>query len=146
MLEIILATSLLLSIIMIHRLYTVMSQLKDEVSSLKGEIEKTKNQTDELVSIDVGDRAIIPDYGLMHTDTKEPFYVTYEVEIVEVSIDKVKVKVINFTSNDKFGKDPKHKNAIMNYMIDKWIPKKEIELIVDDSMRRDKKLNQLGIT
>ena len=79
----------------------------------------------------------------MQTDTKEKFSVTYEVEILEVSIDRVKVKAIDFTSNDKFGKDPKHKSSIVDFMKDKWISKKDIELIVDDSMRRDSKLQEI---
>jgi hypothetical protein len=79
----------------------------------------------------------------MKTDTKESFHVTYEVEIVEVSMDKVKVKAIDFTSNDKFARDPKHKSAIIDFMKDKWISKRDIELIVDDSMRRDAKLQEI---
>ena len=140
---IILSITLFLSIIFNHRLYTVNSSLKSENDKLKSEVEKSKKDKKELVSIDPGDRAIIPNYGMMQTDTKETFEVTYEVEIIEVSIDKVKVKAIDFTSNDKFGRDPKHKNAIIDFMKDKWISKKDIELIVDDSMRRDVKLQEI---
>jgi hypothetical protein len=140
---IILSITLFLSIIFNHRLYTVNSSLKSENDKLKSEVEKSKKDKKELVSIDPGDRAIIPNYGMMQTDTKETFEVTYEVEIIEVSIDKVKVKAIDFTSTDKFGRDPKHKNAIIDFMKDKWISKKDIELIVDDSMRRDVKLQEI---
>jgi len=140
---IILSFTLLLSIIFIFRLYTINSELKSENDKLKSEVDKSKKDKEELVSIDPGDRAIIPNYGMIQTDTKESFKVTYEVEIVEVSVDKVKVKAIDFTSNDKFAKDPKHKNAIVDFMKDKWISKKDIELIVDDSMRRDAKLQEI---
>jgi hypothetical protein len=140
---IILSITLFLSIIFTHRLYTINSELKSENDKLKSEVDKSKKDKEELVSIDPGDRAILPDYGLQHTDTKESFHVTYEVEIVEVSVDKVKVKAIDFTSNDKFAKDPKHKSAIIDFMKDKWIAKKDIELIVDDSMRRDAKLQEI---
>ena len=58
-------------------------------------------------------------------------------------MDKVKVKAINFTSNDKFAKDSKNKSAIINFLQDKWVNKKDIELIIDDSMRRDRKLQQI---
>ena len=74
---------------------------------MKLEVEKTKKSQEDLVSIDPGDRAILPDYGLKQVDTNESFEVTYEVEIVEVSMGKVKVKAIDFTSNDKFARDPK---------------------------------------
>jgi hypothetical protein len=140
---IILSITLFLSIIFTHRLYTINSELKSENDKLKSEVDKSKKDKEELVSIDPGDRAILPDYGLQHTDTKESFHVTYEVEIVEVSVDKVKVKAIDFTSNDKLAKDPKHKSAIIDFMKDKWIAKKDIELIVDDSMRRDAKLQEI---
>jgi hypothetical protein len=140
---IILSIALFLNIIFIIRLYETNSELKSEVEMLKSEVEKSKQDKQELVSIDPGDRAIIPNYVLMQTDTKEKFSVTYEVEILEVSIDRVKVKAIDFTSNDKFGKDPKHKSSIVDFMKDKWISKKDIELIVDDSMRRDSKLQEI---
>jgi hypothetical protein len=117
--------------------------LKSENDKLKSEVEKSKQDKQELISIDPGDRAIIPNYGMIQTDTKESFRVTYEVEIVEVSVDKVKVKAIDFTSNDKFARDPKHKSAIIDFMKDKWISKRDIELIVDDSMRRDAKLQEI---
>jgi hypothetical protein len=58
-------------------------------------------------------------------------------------MDKVKVKAIDYTSNDKFAKDPKNKSSIINFLQSKWVSKKEIELIVDDSMRRDRKLQQI---
>ena len=110
---------------------------------MKLEVEKTKKSQEDLVSIDPGDRAILPDYGLKQVDTNESFEVTYEVEIVEVSMDKVKVKAVGFTSNDRFAKDPKNKSSIINFLQDKWVKKKDIELIVDDSMRRDRKLQQI---
>ena len=53
------------------------------------------------------------------------------------------VKAIEFTSNDKFAKDPKNKSSIINFLQNKWVSKKEIELIVDDQMRRDRKLQQI---
>ena len=140
---IILSIALFLNIIFIIRLYETNSKLKSEVEMLKSEVEKSKQDKQELISIDPGDRAIIPNYGMIQTDTKESFHVTYEVEIVEVSVDKVKVKAIDFTSNDKFARDPKHKSAIIDFMKDKWISKRDIELIVDDSMRRDAKLQEI---
>ena len=58
-------------------------------------------------------------------------------------MDKVKVKAIDYTSTDRFAKDPKNKSAIINFLQDKWVKKKDIELIIDDSMRRDRKLQQI---
>ncbi len=58
-------------------------------------------------------------------------------------MDKVKVKAIDYTSTDRFAKDPKNKSAIINFLQNKWVNKKDIELIIDDSMRRDRKLQQI---
>lgn len=140
---IVLSFTVLLSLIFIGKLYSKNYDLQKELSKMKSEVEKVNQAQEELVSIDTGDKAILPDYGLQHTDTKESFSVTYEVEVLEVSIDKVKVKAIGFTSTDKFAKDPKNKSSIINFLQDKWVSKKDIELIVDDSMRRDRKLKQI---
>lgn len=107
------------------------------------EVEKTKQYQEELVSIEIGDKAIIPNYALTRIDTKENFEVTYEVEIVEVSTKKVKVRAVNFTSTDKFARDPKNKHSIIQFLQDKWIDRKSIELLVDEQMRRDRKLKQI---
>lgn len=140
---IVLSFSVLVSLIFIGKLYSSNVSLQKEVTNMKLTIDKVNQAQEELISIDTGDRAILPDYGLQHTDTKENFSVTYEVEVLEVSMDKVKVKAINYTSTDKFAKDPKNKQAIINFLQDKWVNKKDIELIVDDSMRRDRKLQQI---
>ena len=126
-----------------HTLYSKIEKLQKENDNLKLIADKTLKDAEELVSIEPGDKAILPDYGLQHTDTKESFHITYEVEVLEVSLDKVKVKAINFTSEDKFAKDPKNKASIINFLQDKWVKKDDIELIIDDSMRRDRKLQQI---
>ena len=140
---IVLSFAVLISLIFIGKLYLKNTNLQEEISNMKLEVEKTKKSQEELVSIDPGDRAILPDYGLKQVDTNESFEVTYEVEVLEVSMDKVKVKAINYTSTDMFAKDPKNKSSIINFLQDKWVKKKDIELIVDDSMRRDRKLQQI---
>lgn len=126
-----------------HRLYSKIEKLQKENDNLKLISDKTLKDAEELVSIEPGDKAILPDYGLQHAETKESFTVTYEVEVVEVSLDKVKVKAVDFTSEDKFAKDPKNKSSIVNFLQDKWVKKDSIELIIDDSMRRDRKLQQI---
>lgn len=140
---IVLSFSVLISLIFIGKLYSKNLNLQKELSNMKSEVEKVNQAQEDLVSIDPGDKAILPEYGLKTVDTNENFHVTYEVEITEVSMDKVKVKAIDFTSNDKFAKDPKNKSSIINFLQNKWVSKKEIELIVDDQMRRDRKLQQI---
>jgi hypothetical protein len=139
----VLSFAVLISLVFIGKLYFNNVKLQVEMANMKLAVDKVNKAQEELISIDTGDRAILPDYGLQHTDTKESFSVTYEVEVLEVSMDRVKVKAINFTSTDKFAKDPKNKSSIINFLQDKWVNKKDIELIVDDSMRRDRKLQQI---
>ena len=140
---IVLSFSVLISLIFIGKLYLSNIGLQKEMANMKLEVEKTKKAQEDLVSIDLGDRALLPEYGLKTLDTNESFHVTYEIEITEVSIDKVKVNAIDYTSNDKFAKDPNNRSSIINFLQNKWISKKEIELIVDDQMRRDRKLQQI---
>jgi hypothetical protein len=140
---IVLSFSVLISLIFIGVLYFKNIDLQKEMASLRLEVKKTKKSQEDLVSIDPGDRAILPEYGLKQIDTNESFHVTYEIEITEVSIDKVKVNAVDYTSNDKFARDPNNRSSIINFLQNKWISKKEIELIVDDQMRRDRKLQQI---
>jgi len=140
---IVLSFSVLISLVFIGFLYSKNVGLQKEMANMKLTVDKVNQAQEELVSIDTGDRAILPDYGLQQVDTKENFHVTYEVEVLEVSMDKVKVKAIDYTSTDKFAKDPKNKSSIINFLQNKWVDKKDIELIIDDSMRRDRKLQQI---
>ena len=140
---IVLSFSVLISLIFIGKLYLSNIGLQKEMANMKLEVEKTKKAQEDLISIDLGDRALLPEYGLKTLDTNESFHVTYEIEITEVSIDKVKVNAVDYTSNDKFAKDPNNRSSIINFLQNKWISKKEIELIVDDQMRRDRKLQQI---
>jgi hypothetical protein len=50
-----------------------------------------------------------------------------------------------FTSTDRVGKDSKNKAGIINFMKDKWVSKVDIQLVVDNSIKRDIKLRKLGI-
>ena len=140
---VVLSFAILVSLVFIGKLYSKNFSLQVEIANMKLTVDKVNQAQEELVSIDPGDRAILPDYGLQQVDTKEDFHVTYEVEVLEVSMDKVKVKAIDYTSTDRFAKDPKNKSSIINFLQNKWVNKKDIELIIDDSMRRDRKLQQI---
>ena len=140
---VVLSFSVLVSLVFIGFLYFKNVDLQKKMTDLKLEVKKTKKAQEDLVSIDPGDRALLPEYGLKTIDTNESFHVTYEIEITEVSIDKVKVNAVDYTSNDKFAKDPNNRSSIINFLQNKWVSKKEIELIVDDQMRRDRKLQQI---
>ena len=146
---IILSITLLLTLSYIVKLLSKIEKLKEKMNSMEDtvdqkvkQLEKQIKQQEELISIEPGDRAIVPNFGLCYKD-QDNFHVTYEVEIVEVSVDKVKVKSIDFASTDTIAKDPKRKQGILDFVDGEWLSKKDIELVVDDQMRRDKKLNQI---
>jgi len=110
------------------------------------EVSRTKKDKQELISIDPGDKAIVSNYGLVYgkgTSGEVTFSVTFEVEIVEVSMDKVKVKATDFVANDKTGRDHSNRQGILDFMQNKWLEKREIELVIDNSMRRDAKLQEI---
>jgi len=143
---IVLSFTLLISLFFIGKLYSDNTNLRKEITGMISKVDEKVSQLEELVSIEPGDKAIIPNYGLCyHGGTKEEqnFKVTYEIEILEVSTDKVKVKAIDFTSTDKVGRDPQNRQGIIDFMNKKWISRKDIELVVDDQMRRDRKINQI---
>lgn len=133
--------------VIVKKYTDLLQKLNETVSN----INKEKEKLDKLVEIEPGDSAIIPNYGLQYTDDstgKEvvtSFKVTYEVEIIEVAKDKVKVTAKDFTSTDSIARDPKKKQGIIDFLQDKWVDKSSIELVMDAQKRRNIKLNELGI-
>jgi len=147
---IVLSISLLISILFIISLYDKCDTIRKELDNVKSSVFKEKQKLDNLVSIEPGDTCIIPDYRLTNTDeTRNPiqinFGVTYEAEILEVSKDKLKVRAVNYTSNDKFPRDPKNRKGIIDFLQDKWVDKSIVDLVIDTRKRRNIKLDELGI-
>lgn len=148
---VILSITLFLSIIFLGILFYKYSKLLTNYSDTVSNVKKEKEKLDKLIQIEPGDNAIIPNYGLQFTDDSTgeevvtSFKITYEVEIIEVAKDKVKVTAKDFTSVDKVGKDPANKQGILNFLQDKWVDKSSIELVMDAHKRRNIKLNELGI-
>ena len=148
---VILSITLFLSVTFLAILFDKYSKLLTNYSNTVTSVKKEKEKLDKLVQIEQGDNAIIPNYGLSHTDDSSgkdvatSFKVTYEVEIIEVAKDKVKVKATGFTSMDSFARDPQNKQGIINFLQDKWVDKSSIELVMDAQKRRNIKLNELGI-
>ena len=142
----VLASLTLISIIFSIVLFTKVIELNKELDNAKRDLTKVKEDAQELVEIEEGDNAIIPNYGLSTKGDKPvSFTVTYEVEILEVSVDSVKVKAIDYKSQDSYAKDPSNKQAIINFLQDTWLKKHEVEMVMDDKKRRSLKLKQLGI-
>lgn len=147
---IVLSISLLISILFIISLYDRFDTIRKELDNVKSSVVREREKLDNLISIEPGDTCIIPDYRLTNTDeTRNPiqinFGVTYEAEILEVSKDKIKVRAVNYTTNDKFPRDPKNRKGIIDFLQDKWIDKSSVELVMDTRKRRNIKLDELGI-
>jgi hypothetical protein len=156
----ILSLCLLGSLIGIIKLYSKCEEIraeKEKITKEKDQIKKDKDKADtfkkNLISIEPGHKVIYPDFALTWTDTDkdgnkmkpESFKVTYELEVLEVTEYRIKVKAVDFTSMDQIGRDATRKPGIIQFMQDKWVNKNEVQLIVDDSVKRNLKLEQLGI-
>ena len=142
--------SILLLIILNIKQFNVNSKLKEDLIESNKKVKDKEREVESrgsIFQIEPGDKAIIPNYGLQYgsddDNTKVSFKVTFEVDILEVSLEKVKVKATDFTSTDKIAKDPKNRTGIIDFMNEKWVNRSSIELIVDNSKRRSDKLNQL---
>lgn len=142
----VLASLTLISIIFSMFLLRKVLDLNVELNKAKSDLAKIKEDAQELVEIETGDNAIVSNYGLSTKGDKPvSFNVTYEVEILEVSVDSVKVKAIDYKSHDSYAKDPSNKQSIINFLQDTWLKKHEVEMVMDDKKRRSLKLKQLGI-
>jgi hypothetical protein len=145
----VLAGITLISIVFSMILFTKVIELNKELDKAKLDLNKTKEDAQELVEIEAGDNAIVPGYGLSTKGSDDEksisFTVTYEVEILEVSVDSVKVKAIDYRSHDSYAKDPANKQAILNFMTGSWLKRHEVEILMDEKKKRSIKLNQLGI-
>lgn len=127
-------------------LYSKILELLKLLNDTKRDLEKIKEDAVELVEIEPGDNGIISNFGLTTNDENPiSFKITYEVEILEVSVDSLKVKAIDYTSNDRYAKDPSNKKSIIDFMNGKWVKRDEVELLMDTKKRRNIKLNKLGI-
>ena len=68
---VVLSLSVLISLFFIGFLYSKNLGLQKEMANMKLTVDKVNQAQEELVSVDPGDRAILPDYGLTNTETKE---------------------------------------------------------------------------
>jgi len=146
----IMALTLLVCVGYIIKLHGKISELisskkTDEanIAHLKSKLEKAKEESE--TPIEPGDSAILPEFGLTSKDDNQSFTVDYEVDIVEVSEDRVKVRATGYTSHDSYAKDPANRQSIIAFMQDHWVKKSEIEIVMDEKKRRSIKLNQIGI-
>ena len=135
-------------LIVIWSLVITIKKLNSEISKLKSEISNQSLKQKSLFKFYIGSKALLNDYQLVNTNKdgkKTDFSVDYEVEVVDISETEIKVKAMDFVGNDSFSRDPKNKSGILAFLQDKWISKKEAQLIMDESYNRQVKLEELGI-
>lgn len=128
---------LLLSLLLNVRIYNDFDKLRKEYNNVQTEKQKVEQFKEDLVSINISDRVIYPDYRLVYDkggDEEYHFNVTYELIVNDVTKDKVKVTAVDFTTTDsKIDGDASKRNGIINYMKDKWLDKSRVQLIIDES-------------
>ena len=145
-----LSITLFLSVIFLAILFSENVELQKKLNETLSKMDKEKKNIDKLIEIEPGDTGIIPNYGLMNTDKNRTpveirYSVTYEVEIIEVAKDKLKVRATDYTSTDRYPRNPNNKKSIIDFLQDKWVDKNSVELVMDVKKRRNIKLNELGI-
>jgi hypothetical protein len=141
-----LSIALVISAITLSKLLDKNTTLQKELDSAKKVVVKEK----DIFDIMPGDTGIIKDYGIVNTNpnrdpVKIEYKVTYEVTILEVSKDSVKVTATDFSSFDIYPRDPNNRPSIIKFMKEKWVDKRIVEIVVDQKKIRDRKLSELGI-
>lgn len=118
-------------------------KLLNESSSTKDKFDEAKK---ELTKIVPGDMVIRPKYPLMWgkgTDQEERFEVTFELEVLEISDKKLKVKAIDYQTTNKKALDPTSKSGVLGIIDGQWVSKSEVELLVNDRVLRDIKIDEI---
>lgn len=136
-------------LVVIGFLFLKIKDLKSQLKESNDKLYKQKEKEKSFLKFYIGSKALLNDFGLEHTDSttnkKTSFTVDYEVEIVDISETQIKVKAVNFNGNDAWSRDPQHKQGIIAFMQDKWVSKKDAQLIMDEAHNRQVKLEELGI-
>jgi hypothetical protein len=141
----IMAITPLILIFYIYRLHTEIKELKDSLKIANGKVKKHEKSKNDLMKFYIGSRALFAKYPLVHISSNTNFTVDYEVEVIDLSETQVKVNAIDYQSDDKFANDPSNKQAILSFLKNKWVDKKDLQIIIDESHKRHLKLEELGI-
>jgi hypothetical protein len=110
------------------------SKISDAKKLYDGKLKK-------ILSINPGDKVLYITSLSLKDDRGKSFIIKYEAEVVMKTELKVKLKAIDYTSDDDFGKDAVNRNSIISYMNNQWIDIFSVELIIDNSTLRDIKLD-----
>lgn len=131
------------NLLQISAISNLRNKLKNSNDKLRDKDSELNTKT-KILKISPGDKGIIYNYELqMGKEKPQEFKVTYEVEILEISKDKLKVKAIDYTSFDSIANDPTNKPGIIKFLENKWVDKKDVEIVIDDARRRNEKIEEV---
>lgn len=164
MIEVILGSclgiSIIASIILSSRktpvdgLLSRINELSDENSKLKLEIESIQRRLDtsnqrrkNLLSINKGERALIPNYSLTQgrgTKSEKSFEAFYECDVIEVTDKKIKVVPYSVVTDcNEINSDQSALQSVMDFLKNKWVDISQAQPILDTQVRREDKLEEL---
>lgn len=136
LLIIVITTNLLILVALLKSI-----DLKSENSSLKDSISKIKKESEEIFEIQKGDRVIIVrDLDHVSNREKKSIKVGFECEVVDVSINNLKLNAIEAFGNSDVSSI---KNQCISFFQNQWEPRTSCDLIITDKHRRDIKLRSL---
>ncbi len=94
-----------------------------------------------------GRMGLVKNWTLSYSDgtdeDKAGFGVDYDVEITDSTEKEVKVRAIDYSCYNKRANDPNNRSDIMSHMVDKWMKKSKVQLVVDISTLRNDKLGKI---
>jgi hypothetical protein len=117
------------------------NKLTRKYNELLTKYNSIKDYKSSYYSLYPGRKALIHNYGLKMGS--ESFSVNYEVEILEITQNKVKAKAYDFNSDSKIGNDPSLRQGILNIINNTWINLDRIDPILDINSIRDSKINNI---
>ena len=118
------------------------NNLISENSNLRSQVNTLKKERQILLEIGVGNRVLIKQ-ELVNKSAKQEFTVLYEADVIEVSLNKLKLSATDFTSHDSWPNQATNRQGVIDFMQDRWVKKSECELITDTVFNRDAKLAEL---
>jgi hypothetical protein len=109
---------------------------------LRNQVNKLKDERKKLLQIGVGSRVLFKK-DLVNKKAKQEFTVLYEADVIESSLNRLKICANTFTSEDTWPNQPANSQGVINYMQNKWVNRNECELITDTTFSRDAKLSEI---
>lgn len=113
-----------------------------EIKKLKDQVKFLTDQKKSYLEITPRSRGLykIP---LQWSKTKESFEVLYEVEVIDVSTKKIKIKAIDYYTEDKKANDTSSRNDILSHCDNVWIEKGKFDLIIERKNLREMKISDI---